>query len=59
MRRPCTGYSGRAMIRGWMREREELKNEAVYIEDYVDIVCYTKMLGAYRGFPMWLISPMW
>ena len=27
---------------GQDQRKEELKNEAVYIEDYVDIVCYTK-----------------
>lgn len=33
---------GKADDSGLEERQEELKNEAVYIEDYVDIVCYTK-----------------
>lgn len=33
---------GKSSDTGLDERKEELKNEAVYIEDYVDIVCYTK-----------------
>lgn len=33
---------GKSDDTGLEARKEELKNEAVYIEDYVDIVCYTK-----------------
>ncbi|MFQ9703528.1 MAG: hypothetical protein ACLR0U_17700 [Enterocloster clostridioformis] len=33
---------GKSDDTGLDARKEELKNEAVYIEDYVDIVCYTK-----------------
>lgn len=36
------GLFGKSADEGLQARREELKSEAVYIEDYQDIVCYTK-----------------